>query len=70
MQRSKAVIYFGDEQIMVCLDFEGSYCSYEALFSTEKMLFQEILRHCIMRFYRCVLQNGDRIAKKHAANNN
>lgn len=46
----------GDEQIMGCLDFGGSYCSYEASFNTEKILFQQILRHCIMSFYRCVLQ--------------
>lgn len=69
VQRSKAAMHFGEEQIMGCLDFEGSY-SYEASFSTEKMLFQQILRHCIMRFYRCVLQTGARIAKKHAANDN
>lgn len=62
--------YCGDEQIMGCLNFEGSYSSYEASFSTEKMLFQQILRHSIMSFYRCVLQTGARIAKKHAANDN
>lgn len=62
--------YCGDEQIMGCLDFEGSYYSYEASFSTEKMLFQQFLRHCIMTFYRCVLQTSATIAKKHAANDN
>lgn len=64
------MMYFGEEQVTGCLDFEGSYCSYEAKFSTQKMLFQQILIHYIMSFYRCVLQTGARIAKKHAANNN
>lgn len=41
--------YCGDEQIMGPSDFECSYCSYGASLSTEKkLLFQRILRHCVM----------------------